>query len=267
MYFITPETAQRLEMAQAMRSYYYVQARHRLRSQDACETLPVGGGLALYAWPGAPLNRAQGLGLDDTDAAAAIEAVEAFFARYQTPASFDICPLAGRSFIRQLEQRGYRLQKFFSILVRPLPAGPLPTPPGVSVLPAQPDQAELWIHTTSVGFEESEPPSAAELEMTGPNFYSQNATCFLAWVDDRPAGGGALYRYEDLVELGGTSTRPEFRRRGVQAALIAQRLQAAYAQGCRLAYAKTSPSSDSQRNLQRAGFELAYTKAVLAQGT
>lgn len=68
-----------------------------------------------------------------------------------------------------------------------------------------------------------------------------------------------------MVELGGASTRPEFRRRGVQSALIAQRLQAAYAQGCRLAYAKTSPGSDSQRNLQRAGFELAYSKAVMVK--
>lgn len=182
MYFITIETARRLEMSQAMRSYYYGQARQKLHPQAAVDALAVGGGLALYAWPGSPLNRVQGLGLDDAqDPAAAIEAVEAFFAGHQAEPSFDVCPLAGRGFLHQLEQRGYRLKKFFSILVCRLPADPPPAlPPGLRVLPTQPDQAELWIHTTSVGFEEREPPSQTEWEMTSPNFYSQNATCFLA---------------------------------------------------------------------------------------
>ncbi|HUV89752.1 MAG TPA: hypothetical protein VMY80_08870 [Anaerolineae bacterium] len=40
--------------------------------------------------------------------------------------------------------------------------------------------------------------------------------------------------------------------------------RAAREQGCDLALVLTSPGSDSQRNVERAGFRLAYTKAVLS---
>jgi len=40
-------------------------------------------------------------------------------------------------------------------------------------------------------------------------------------------------------------------------------LAAAREQGCDLALTITSPGSDSQRNMERMGFRLAYTKAIL----
>ena len=58
-------------------------------------------------------------------------------------------------------------------------------------------------------------------------------------------------------------TRPAFRRRGVQTALLQAQLVAAREQGCDLALTITAPGSDSQRNMERAGFRLAYTKAIL----
>jgi GNAT superfamily N-acetyltransferase len=56
------------------------------------------------------------------------------------------------------------------------------------------------------------------------------------------------------------STRHEFRRRGVQAALISARLEAGRAAGCDLAMSVTQPSSGSQRNLERQGFRVVYTR-------
>jgi hypothetical protein len=52
----------------------------------------------------------------------------------------------------------------------------------------------------------------------------------------------------------------------VQSALIAARLAAATAAGCHLAMACTAPGTASQRNYERAGFRVAYTKAMLAPG-
>ena len=46
-------------------------------------------------------------------------------------------------------------------------------------------------------------------------------------------------------------------------ALIHARLSAAAAKGCLMATASTLPGSLSQRNYERAGFRVAYTKAVM----
>jgi len=40
-------------------------------------------------------------------------------------------------------------------------------------------------------------------------------------------------------------------------------LATAQEQGCDLALTITSPGSDSQRNMERSGFRLAYTEAIL----
>jgi len=87
-----------------------------------------------------------------------------------------------------------------------------------------------------------------------PNFYAETAARFLAFVGGEAAG---------VVELCSASTRPALRRQGVQAALIQARLQAAGREGDDLAMIVASVGSISQRNAERAGFRLAYTKAIL----
>ena len=53
------------------------------------------------------------------------------------------------------------------------------------------------------------------------------------------------------------------RNLGMQHALIAARLAAALAAGCDLAVVHTEPGSPSQRNVERLGFRLAYTKVTM----
>jgi GNAT superfamily N-acetyltransferase len=56
-----------------------------------------------------------------------------------------------------------------------------------------------------------------------------------------------------------------FRGAGLQGALIRERLRAAVEEGCDLATASTLPGSVSQRNYERNGFQVAYTKAILVR--
>ena len=72
-----------------------------------------------------------------------------------------------------------------------------------------------------------------------------------------------MYIHEGVAEFGGASTRPAFRQRGVQTALLHARMDAAREAGCDLALVVTAPGEDSQRNVERAGFRLAYTKVVV----
>ena len=52
---------------------------------------------------------------------------------------------------------------------------------------------------------------------------------------------------------------------GVQSALLATRLADAAGQGCEIAVVTTQPGSKSQQNVQRQGFELLYTRAILVR--
>ncbi len=56
------------------------------------------------------------------------------------------------------------------------------------------------------------------------------------------------------------STLEKYRGRGLHLALIRARLQHAAELGCDLATASTAPGSTSQRNYERAGFRVIYTK-------
>ena len=70
---------------------------------------------------------------------------------------------------------------------------------------------------------------------------------------------------EGVAQLTGAATAPEYRRRGVQTALLSTRLADAAGAGCDIAVVTTQPGSKSQENVQRRGFHLLYTRAVLVK--
>lgn len=80
--------------------------------------------------------------------------------------------------------------------------------------------------------------------------------------DDRTmavaAAGGSIVNGVTL--LFGDATLPEARGRGLQSALIRERLARAARAGCDLAMACVLPGSGSHRNYERAGFRLAYMR-------
>lgn len=93
--------------------------------------------------------------------------------------------------------------------------------------------------------------------------WAENPTSrlYLAEVDGVPAAAGALVLGE-VANLANASTLPEFRGRGLQSALIGARISTAAAAGSPLVCSGAAWASQSQRNLERAGLRIAYTKTV-----
>lgn len=77
------------------------------------------------------------------------------------------------------------------------------------------------------------------------------------------AGGASLRLSNGVAQLAGAATLPEHRRQGVQSALLSERLADAAREGCDVAVVTTEPGSKSQQNVQKIGFELLYSRAVL----
>jgi hypothetical protein len=69
-----------------------------------------------------------------------------------------------------------------------------------------------------------------------------------------------LFVYDDACVLAGASTIPEGRNQGAQNALLAARLEFAAGRGCKFAIMGAAPGSQSQKNAQRNGFDIAYTR-------
>jgi hypothetical protein len=83
---------------------------------------------------------------------------------------------------------------------------------------------------------------------------------FLAELERQPIATGALSICEGVALLAGASTIPEARKQGAQLALLDSRLNYAADRGCDLAMMCAAPGSSSQRNAERQGFRIAYTR-------
>ncbi|EDY20430.1 GCN5-related N-acetyltransferase [Chthoniobacter flavus Ellin428] len=85
---------------------------------------------------------------------------------------------------------------------------------------------------------------------------------YLAEMDGVVAGVGIVFLQKGAAYLTNAVVLDEFRRRGIQSALIAARVRDAAAAGCQTIYAHAAWDSANHRNLLRSGLQLCYTKAL-----
>jgi GNAT superfamily N-acetyltransferase len=83
---------------------------------------------------------------------------------------------------------------------------------------------------------------------------------FLAECEGHAIATGCLGIHNGVALLAGGATIPEWRNRGAQQALLEHRLAYAAGAGCDLAMMCAEPGSASQRNAERQGFRIAYTR-------
>jgi GNAT superfamily N-acetyltransferase len=280
MLFATATLAARIERAECRMASDFGECARRRRNDVLVE--PIGGAAAVFAGPGAPCNKLAGLGFGtpiDEDALSAIE--RAFDAR-ESPIRVELSAMADPSVASTLGQRGYGLVGFENVLGLDLTPDVVESLTsavdadrrnGLTATAASSDQLPTWIHIVTTGFAHPDVfdgPAADEsyeretLEQIFGDFTRiAGLATFLARRRDEPAGGGAMRVVDGIAQLCGAATLPDHRRRGVQSALLRFRLLSAARDGCQLAVVTTQPGSKSQENVQRAGFELLYARAIL----
>jgi ribosomal protein S18 acetylase RimI-like enzyme len=96
-----------------------------------------------------------------------------------------------------------------------------------------------------------------QIEYAAPEWH-----IYLASVEGRPASLATLYIAGDIASIDGMATAPPYRRRGCQTALLRRCISDAARAGCALLVSQTRPSSISERNMVRSGFQIAYTKTL-----
>ncbi|HEY3866874.1 MAG TPA: GNAT family N-acetyltransferase [Actinocrinis sp.] len=237
--------------------------------------IPVAGGVATFAEPGSPYNKVVGLGFGALPDTAALDEVEQAFAEHGAAVSAEVAHLADPALIDVLTERGYRLASFENVLGRRTALLPqeAATPAEIEVRPSGPDEVDVWIelvtdaamHPDTQGIAMDEFPRDVLERAERDSTALEGIRRYVALRHGEPAGGAGFRAAEGIAQLTGAATAPAHRRHGVQTALIAARLADAAAAGCELAVVTTQPGSTSQQNMQRRGFDLQYTRAVLVK--
>ena len=274
MLFADTTLAARLERAEC-RLLADCAAAARRRPDSRAFVQELAGGVATYTGPDSPFNKLAGLGFADTFDEAGLAGVERAFTERGAPVQAEVAVLGDPSVCALLTRRGYVLENFENVLGLRLPAGNLPaTGAAIAVSVADEADQEAWLDVIVAGFaspDEQGVPSHEEFSRevmdrtVGDMATASGFARYLAYRDGVVAGCASLRVCDGVAQLCGAATAPAHRRRGVQTALLAARLADAARQGCDIAVVTTQPGSKSQQNVQRQGFELLYTRAILVR--
>lgn len=204
-------------------------------------------------------NRVIGLGLREPATAADLDAILALFEQYGAAPAVQLSPAAQPADLPgRLAARGFRREDAWIKFVR-----------GV----APPPDVPTDLRVEGIGADQAPAFAAVFAEVFGipPPVQAWIAGCvarpgwrhYVAFDGATPAATGALYVTGDIGWLGMAATRPAYRRRGAQGAIIARRIRDAGALGCRWLAVETADDTPahpnpSTHNLRRLGFQYAY---------
>jgi hypothetical protein len=265
MILITDELAQRLELAEAADAADCAEAACAIDSERCAAVKAVAGGFLTYCGPASPLTHAVGVGMLGPVTIEELEEIEDFFMSRDAPVTIDVSPHTHPSLREMLSERGYRISDFSNVLVRPVRSGEAPPecPSRAHVRQANRSEADLYAQTVVCGFLSRQDVNDEELLVGKMLFGMPHAKPLLAEIDGEVAGGCGISTRNGVASCFGDSTLPVFRGRGVHTAMICARIVAAIAAGCDLMTAGTQPGSQSQRNYERLGFTVAYSKLTM----
>lgn len=256
--------SQRLERAEAKASAAYVESRARATASLGAEWRDFGGAYAMFDGVGSPLSQTFGLGLFSAPTHAQLEDIESFFQDRGAEVFHEVSPLADPTVLTVLAERGYHPMELTSVMHHRLTGHP--DTPGVKMAQAlsvrriEPDEAQTWAETAARGWGDTPELGAFVLEFGAVSARSDGTVCFIAEWNGQPIAAAAVAIHDGVALLAGASTDPAFRGRGAQAAMLIARLNHAVSAGCDLAMMGALPGSASQRNGERQGFRIAYTR-------
>jgi ribosomal protein S18 acetylase RimI-like enzyme len=227
----------------------------------------IAGGIAVFAGVDSPITQAVGLGLDGPVTEAELDRLEDFYFSRGAAVSLELCPFIEQSLIELLGKRPYRLAEFSNVLVLELDREEKFTPPaaGVTLRVAELSEAKSFTRILTEGFADGEAVAQALHDVVEGFFYRTAGCNIFAMLDGEIAGGAGLDMHDGIAVMAGASTLPRFRRRGAQNALLSERLARSAQGGCEFAMTITNPGTVSQRNSERAGFRIVYTRTKVVR--
>lgn len=274
------ELSRRLERSEGLACAAIVQSRAKLQPLSKSCWHDFGGSCAMFDGSDSPMTQAFGHGLFDDPQGHELDAIEAFFHGHNSKAVLEMSPLAGLEAIGRLQSRHYRIVEMSSVLCRPSAGGVQRAPTmaaSLNVRVVGQHESAMWAQVAADGWgSESDEVARFILELGQAIVPAKGMVSFVAELDGQPVASASLFLNDGALNhgtdadgvalLAGASTVPSARNQGAQTALLAARLAYAAKHGCPLAMMATEPGSASQRNAERQGFHIAYTRMKWREG-
>jgi len=266
MQFVDRALARRLESAEELPQVHHAEWCQKNQPSVGAAVEEIAGGHMIFAGLGSPIGRAVGMGFAAPVTASEMDRLEHFYFSRGAPSQTDYCPLSDPSLLELTKQRGYGVFELNNVLVRRLdPAEKFPAPSGFTIRAGKPEEALAFSDILRRCFFPTGGEPAGLGDMLSPMFAFPGSMTFVAEIDGQliATAAGLIIPEHKIVGLYGAGTLNDYRGRGLQTAMLQRRMQAAAEAGCEYAVIVTLGGTTSQRNAERLGFTVAYSKATL----
>jgi len=266
MQFVDKAFARRLESVEEMPQVLYARTFQKTRPDMRAAEQEICGGHMIFAGLGSPIGRATGVGLDRQFTAEDLNRVEEFYRAHKAPSQVDLCPMHEPAVFEMFKERGYAIAELNNVLYRKLDADEKfpPAPAGCEIRRSRLAEADAAGAIVESAFFPDGAPEAFR-GLIAPFYQMDGALPFVASVAERlvACGTGLVIPEHRIFALCGAGTLAEFRGRGLQTALLRARMAAAVEAGGEYAVVVTQGGTTSQRNAERLGFRVAYSKVTV----
>lgn len=238
------------------------------------EVRPFAGGVAARSVPGAWCNYAAGFGFDGVVTRPEIEEIIAWYQEKGIEPRLETHPFQHPETLAALEDLKFVTRQFEFVYARDLDAREtvstvVATPPELCVRLVDKSSPEAMRQYALLAMSGFYPPGTSpgedDVRLAIKGASGKESLGVIAWMGDTPVGAGGAEVAGEVAALFGASVLPEFRRRGVQQALLAERLNFAAKRGARIATIGSLPGAITERNVRRMGFHAAYVKSMLVR--
>lgn len=167
-----------------------------------------------------------------------------------------------------LKERGYAVAELNNVLYCKLDVAeifPAP-PPGCEIRRSPLEEAETAGAIVENAFFPDGAPEAYR-GLIAPFYRIESALAFVATVEGKlvACGTGLVIPEHRVFALCGAGTIAAFHGRGLQTTLLRAHMAAAMDAGCEYAVVVTNGGTTSQRNAERLGFRVAYSKVTVVK--
>lgn len=259
--FMDLALARRLEATEGAICKSYVEPRRRVSGVNA-EFIERDGTIAMFDGVDSPLSQTFGLGVYAPATAELLAELEDFFLSRGTDVMHEVSPFAGVDTFALLSARGYVPCELSSVLVQPIGEVTL-AESALTVRELDRDDdgdRHAWVETSVEGWSTEAGLSEIIRAIAEVNVANRMTSHYVVERDGKFVATGSLAIHGDVALFAGACTVPSARGLGAQAILLSKRLAAARQHGCTVAMMVASVGSTSQRNAERRGFRVAYTR-------
>jgi len=260
-WFMDQALSRRLERAEGSVGASFMAVSQQVVPEVGATWHDFDGTYAIFDGAQSPMTQTFGLGVFGPTTPGSLSAIEAYFESRGADVMHEVSPLAGVATIALLVDRGYRPHELSTVLVQAIDDRmTAPASQALRVRTIEPADHDAWIETSVTGW--AEDPVIARVIRSLAEIAIANRTMvhFVVERDGAPIATASMGIHDGVALLAGASTIPSGRGLGAQAMLLAARLVEARRRSCEIAMMVTEPGSTSQRNAERRGFRVAYTR-------